>query len=437
VLFFRVVWDLIKQLGQTITQGISLTRIAIPIYIAEPRSYLQMVADGWCYGPVYLQKAAETNDPIERMKNVVTFPMWMNRNVRHNMVANLADFPSYRLSVYGLDNNFLNTIYGSYYIPSETYPQFTYQGITDDSSKADLVRSLYTDAGKQVLPIESEIDGIPDSIMSSKSPGFADGETAFYYRGLNESYTQYLDVLVSESFRDGAFVDTNSPLKMEVSARYQHRKNINVEFMLKIRGMITKMSGFFFSSYPQTAYGSPLLLSMDSYQYLMDYVYELDREAFSLLGMSDEEVLNEIGDPITSPLKQRLFIRVKEGSTSEEREVIMNGLRNFINDDLTVVFDTTDLLSTTAVATNVLLLFFDIVALISSILCFFVLWLSFTANIKENSWEFGVLRAIGLSSSQVIRIYVYEALCIIISSLVLGSATGIGAYFGIESFQFQ
>jgi len=68
-----VVWDLIKQLGQTITQGISLTRIAIPIYIAEPRSYLQMVADGWCYGPVYLQKAAETNDPIERMKNVVTF----------------------------------------------------------------------------------------------------------------------------------------------------------------------------------------------------------------------------------------------------------------------------------------------------------------------------------------------------------------------------
>jgi hypothetical protein len=68
-----VVWDLIKQLGQTITQGVSLTRIAIPIYIADSRSYLEMVADGWCFAPIYLKQAAIESDPVERMKMVVTF----------------------------------------------------------------------------------------------------------------------------------------------------------------------------------------------------------------------------------------------------------------------------------------------------------------------------------------------------------------------------
>jgi ABC-type lipoprotein release transport system permease subunit len=30
-------------------------------------------------------------------------------------------------------------------------------------------------------------------------------------------------------------------------------------------------------------------------------------------------------------------------------------------------------------------------------LCFFMLFVSFTSNITENAWEFGVLRALGLT----------------------------------------
>ena len=63
---------------------------------------------------------------------------------------------------------------------------------------------------------------------------------------------------------------------------------------------------------------------------------------------------------------------------------------------------------------DILVLFFNLVSVIASTLCFFVLWLSFTANIRENSWEFGVLRAIGLSANQVTRVYIYEALAIIL-----------------------
>jgi ABC-type antimicrobial peptide transport system permease subunit len=87
------------------------------------------------------------------------------------------------------------------------------------------------------------------------------------------------------------------------------------------------------------------------------------------------------------------------------------------------------------------------------VLCFFILWLSFTANIHENAWEFGVLRAIGLNvrcyqsrfpllcrlvsadasallpscldqSFQVVMVYVYEALALVMVGVVLGTAVG-------------
>jgi len=51
-----------------------------------------------------------------------------------------------------------------------------------------------------------------------------------------------------------------------------------------------------------------------------------------------------------------------------------------------------------------LLIFVVIVAIIGVIFSFFVLFLSSVANIRENSWEFGVLRALGLSVSHEILI---------------------------------
>jgi hypothetical protein len=32
-----------------------------------------MVADGWCFAPIYLKQAAIESDPVERMKMVITF----------------------------------------------------------------------------------------------------------------------------------------------------------------------------------------------------------------------------------------------------------------------------------------------------------------------------------------------------------------------------
>ena len=50
--------------------------------------------------------------------------------------------------------------------------------------------------------------------------------------------------------------------------------------------------------------------------------------------------------------------------------------------------------------------------------------MSFNANVRENSREFGVLRALGLNVGQVLRVYVYEALMVVMASFILGTTIG-------------
>ncbi|EFA84069.1 hypothetical protein PPL_03142 [Heterostelium album PN500] len=124
---------------------------------------------------------------------------------------------------------------------------------------------------------------------------------------------------------------------------------------------------------------------------------------------------------------QRLSFSTVPGSTSQSaREYVVNSCKNFIKSDSINVIDTAFLLDSTDTAITLLNIFFYTVSATSIILCFFMLWVSFASNIHENSWEFGVLRAIGLTTNQVIRIYIYEALVLIFSSVILGLIIGLG-----------
>jgi ABC-type antimicrobial peptide transport system permease subunit len=90
------------------------------------------------------------------------------------------------------------------------------------------------------------------------------------------------------------------------------------------------------------------------------------------------------------------MVKMKKGASGQDRETIMNGLRNFIDDDLVQVVNTPSLVSSTDTALELLTIFFNVISVVAVALCFFVLWLSFTANVNENAWEFGVLRSVGL-----------------------------------------
>lgn len=56
---------------------------------------------------------------------------------------------------------------------------------------------------------------------------------------------------------------------------------------------------------------------------------------------------------------------------------------------------------------------------------FFLLWQSFDANVRFNGWEVGVIRSLGVTTTQVIWLYVYEAIAVVFTAVCLGTIVGV------------
>lgn len=67
------IWEFVKQAGKHLLTGGSLTQISLPVILSEPQSFLQRIATEFSCAPVFLHQAAETNDPVLRMKLIVGF----------------------------------------------------------------------------------------------------------------------------------------------------------------------------------------------------------------------------------------------------------------------------------------------------------------------------------------------------------------------------
>jgi len=55
-----IVIELMKTAGKTLMEGKNVVGISLPVRIFEPRSSIERMCDGWAFGPIYLNKAANT-----------------------------------------------------------------------------------------------------------------------------------------------------------------------------------------------------------------------------------------------------------------------------------------------------------------------------------------------------------------------------------------
>ena len=99
--------------------------------------------------------------------------------------------------------------------------------------------------------------------------------------------------------------------------------------------------------------------------------------------------------------------------------------RVYFKEDNSLVTDTQSLVNAAEQSLAMLLIFFTIVGVVALLLCFFILVLSVTANVRENKWELGVLRSLGLSQHEVVFIYVAESFVVVLSSMIIGVCLGI------------
>jgi hypothetical protein len=179
-------------------------------------------------------------------------------------IYNLPQFPGYDQNLYGVERNTLDVAYSRFFQISESNPNlaysFTEQGVPD------LVKSLYDNAGKlQPQPIE-----IPSNIIVDQTNDVANE----IYVANREQYTSYWDVFISEALRNSLSVNAESDVLFRVRY-YRDEQNVSEYFALaRTHGLVSKMPGFFFSSYRQTAGGAPTVCTLDLFQKISKRLFD-------------------------------------------------------------------------------------------------------------------------------------------------------------------
>ena len=54
-------------------EGRGIVYLSLPVRIFEKRSTVERICDLWCTAPIFLKRASLEMDPVERMKNAITF----------------------------------------------------------------------------------------------------------------------------------------------------------------------------------------------------------------------------------------------------------------------------------------------------------------------------------------------------------------------------
>jgi hypothetical protein len=352
-------------------------------------------------------------------------------------VSNIAGAPSGAADLFGVDENYMTTIYDEYFIASAIDDQFTYH--RTPHGKDDVIRSLYENAGQAVMPME-EGRKIPGVVGSGPWVDVSQYEQALPYafpknpykpavpsrllKDENATYTQYIDVIACTA-HNGLQAYIKHPMQLiqlfRLTASNYASRNI---YLAKPRAFVSKMPGFFFTWLTILARaGMPVLVSMDSFTRIQRDAYEARLAVANMSAFPTPP--DYLRPPPEKPPKAKLLVRLRPDATRDDREFVINGIKNFVKSNLIIVTDTNDIIESTYYATSLLMLFFYVVTTISILLCFFVLWISFTSNVNENSWEFGVLRAVGLNLWEVTSIYIFEALSIILTSVILATIIGL------------
>ena len=353
----------------------------------------------------FLNAEIRSNRSIVRNYTFVTFPLGEYPFVTSAYASTLIGYPSNTINVYGVERHYLHATYDNFVDLEEKADGISYADTPD--GKDDVIRSLYDDAGAQVLPIEKGATAkeLPPSVISDRFGTKESQEEAEF------AYTSYADVIGSTALRSTTCVDTDTPIRLDLRYNPEGTPDIkSYTYLAKARAFANSIPGFFFSKYSILSSESPTLLSIDKYSFLLRTLHSLSGSSTTLA---------------ETPLKRRLAIGFKEGATAKEREEIVNSLYTYVSDDTMWIIDTNGFKDMVDMAVGMLDVFFLVVALLSGFLCFFVLWLSFTANVNENAWEFAVLRSVGLTANQVISVYVFEALAIVVSSVIFGTVIGI------------
>lgn len=384
----------------TIISNVKLT-VGSDLVMQSVDSNFELALDEKSLRDYLNEKIAEPDSGIAAF-SFTTFSINDLESIRSTKLSNIASYPRKETLIYGVEENFLDSVYDNYFITVDISPEL--KPNKTKTGSLDMVRELF----KQ----RPEHDYIPPVIGTApiEYPGNLSG---IEYN--TQVYKDQIPLLISQAVKRPLSLDFDvlSALTFNINIAKDGRHIVTAPMLRtgKPLATVAKMPGFFFSSYEQTANVAPCIVSMDDYH------------KFLVAGHNMSFLKDN--PPPSQPPKRALFVKMIDKASKIQKDIIKDGLRNYITSDRIFLIDMEEMQSSANDAVGLLQIFLNVVSALAIILCFFVLLISFTSNVTENVWEFGVLRAIGLTAAQTIRIYIYEAFSIILSSILLGSFIGL------------
>ena len=312
----------------------------------------------------------------------------------------LSRYPSKDCKIMGVESNYLQTTYTKFYLPTEYDSSMSFPELPDGNK--DGFAGLFTLEGTSALSLNDDSEAIISNTLIRE---------VNLSTGLNET----LLIIIPEGARAGLAIDTSTPGVIAFGNR---------GYKARIRNMARKIPGFgfMFSSYQTVLSRLSVIMNIEQMEKLLDSEWRFGNNTQAKI---DDFYKRSPENMSYGILKQKLLIKFKRQLNWLERSQLANGLRNYFLNDLTILIDTQTLVDTSQEAFFFINLFYIIVAVISMILSFFLILVSFLSNVKENSWEFGVLRAIGMNKYQMTRLYMYEAGVLTTCAGILGTIVGI------------
>ncbi len=135
--------------------------------------------------------------------------------------------------------------------------------------------------------------------------------------------------------------------------------------------MCSKVPGFFLSSYRQTATNSPVFVSMNTFADLTDVVDATMTITRANADPSQRSV--EYRNVSRVVPKENLWVRMSEDATTQQVQEMVDRLTTAMADNRMQSVNVRLLVEGTSTASGAMLIFFYVVAVINSVLAFFLL----------------------------------------------------------------
>ena len=310
-------------------------------------------------------------------------------------ISSLCGYPTQKRRLLAIDKNFIDSTYTSLYTLSQYDKQLNISYTKDN--KIDIIKMMY------------ENPNIPHILQG-------DINNSFIYpandnlRILKILSNFQLNMIAAEGIRKAQAISIDNPAKLTMTFLTPH------SIPCKIIGMPSKLPGIMtYSSYNTIARNSEVYIPMDQMKKLIDIESEL-------FDMSFGNVSNYTVDGVR---KRQFILKYKDNTSKELRDMVYFAMNNYLGNLNCFSIPLDDVIEISEKIKNVIGYIFLVLGIIALILSFFLIWTSFYSNIRDNIEEYGIMRSIGITKRQSIRIYLYEAATIILTSIIIGTFIGV------------